>query len=78
MVFKCGTIFKQKQKCLVICIPAFNSIQVKCEYFLVCFTVGQIVILCSDNFGSQCIPEKVSQYDFPWRLKTTRDIKLLS
>ena len=22
--------------------------------------------------------EKVSQYDFPWRLKTTRDIKLLS
>lgn len=78
MIFKCGTIFKQKQKCLVICIPAFNSIQVKCEYFLVCFTVEQIVILCSDNFGSQCIPEKVSQYDFPWRLKTTRDIKLLS
>ena len=78
MIFKCGTIFKQKRECLVICIPVFISIQEKYEYFLVCFTVEQIVILCSDNFGGQCIPEKVSQYDFPWRLKTTRDIKLFS
>ena len=34
-------------------------------------------MLCPDNFSQQRIPEKVSQYDLPRGLKTTRDIKVL-